>query len=193
MDTLRCAVPKGIGMVAAVETVRRTHRFSVADFHRMGEIGVLTEADRVELIEGEIIDMAPIGSRHAGYVMMLTERMGRAIGDRAILGVQSPVVMSERSEPQPDLALLRRRADFYQINHPRAADALLLVEVADTTVRLDLEVKLPLYARSGVREVWRTMHCASSATWLRPATLSNSTFPTLAFCRRSGFRMCGST
>lgn len=141
-------------MATVIEDVRPKHRFSVGDYHRMGEAGVLGEDDRVELIEGEIIDMAPIGSRHAGTVRMLAERMSSLIGDRAMLSAQSPVVLSERSEPEPDLALLRRRSDFYRASHPRAADTLLLVEVADTTLRFDLELKVALYARSGVPEVW---------------------------------------
>lgn len=130
------------------------HRLTVADYQRMGDTGVFAENARVELIEGEIFDMAPIGSLHAGTVSHLSRLLMQAVGDRAIVSIQNPVVLGQRSEPEPDLALLRPRADFYKIRHPHASDVLLIIEVADSSLRYDREVKLPLYAQHGIAEVW---------------------------------------
>jgi len=126
----------------------------VEEYHRMLRAGILTEDDRVELIEGEIVEMAPIGSRHAGCVKRLVRRFSQAIGEQALLSVQDPLRLGERSEPQPDLALLRPRDDFYASSHPGPEDVLLIVEVAETSAEYDREVKLPLYARHGIPEVW---------------------------------------
>jgi Uma2 family endonuclease len=120
----------------------------------MGEAGIFAPDDRVELIQGEIIDMSPIGSGHAGLVKHLIRLFTRALEDSIIVAVQDPVRLNDFSEPQPDLALLQYREDFYTKSHPRAEDVLLLVEVADTTLQYDTEIKLPLYARSGIPEVW---------------------------------------
>ncbi|HAM55228.1 MAG: hypothetical protein A2W08_08125 [Candidatus Rokubacteria bacterium RBG_16_73_20] len=139
-------------MVVEVEIARR--RFTVDEYHRMGQAGILSEDDRVELIRGEIVQMAPIGPRHAGCVAALNHVLVRAAGDRAILWPQNPVTLPPDSEPQPDIVLVRPRADFYRSAHPQAADVLLLVEVADTTLRYDRRVKLPLYAAEGIRETW---------------------------------------
>ncbi|MFL6229991.1 MAG: Uma2 family endonuclease [Pyrinomonadaceae bacterium] len=128
--------------------------FSVDDFYRMVEVGLLREDERVELIEGELIRMSPIGSRHAGCVMRLNALFSQRAGGAAIVLVQSPVRLSDLSEPQPDVALLKPRAHFYAARHPTPADALLIVEVADTTIGYDRVVKVPLYARAGVPEVW---------------------------------------
>jgi len=120
----------------------------------MAEAGILTEDDRVELIEGEIVKMTPVGSRHAACVDRLTRLFSASIHGQAIVRVQNPIRLSERSEPQPDLALLRFRPDFYASSHPGPEDVLLVVEVAETSVNLDREIKLPLYARSGIVEAW---------------------------------------
>ena len=130
------------------------HRFTTEDYHRIAEAGVLGEDDRVELIDGEILDRGPIGRRHAACVDRLTERLVGDLAGRAIVRVQNPVLLGEHSEPQPDLALLRRRADYYAAGHPAPADILLVVEVADTSVEFDRQVKAPLYARSGLPELW---------------------------------------
>lgn len=130
------------------------HRLSVDDYYRMAESGVLAPDARVELIEGEIFDMAPIGSRHAGAVSWLIKLLATAVHDSAVPTAQSPVRLSNISEPQPDLMLLRPRQDFYRRSHPTARDVLLLIEVSDSTVRYDREIKIPLYASYGVREVW---------------------------------------
>lgn len=130
------------------------HRISVDAYHRMGETGVLAPEARVELIDGEIFDRAPIGKSHASIVDRLTRMFVLAVGERAIARVQGPVLMGEHSEPEPDLTLLRPRADFYRERAPGAADVLLIVEVSDSTQRYDRRVKVPLYARHGVPEVW---------------------------------------
>jgi Uma2 family endonuclease len=141
-------------MSARAENAYRRHRLTVADYHRMGEAGVFAHDARVELIEGEVIDMAPIGSRHAGTVSFLIARFGVCLGGHGILWPQNPVVLDFHSEPQPDIAILRPRGDFYRLSHPRPKDVLVVIEVSETTLRYDQEVKLPLYARAGVPEVW---------------------------------------
>jgi Uma2 family endonuclease len=128
--------------------------FSVDDYYRMVEVGLLREDERVELIEGEVIRMSPIGSRHAACVARLTKLFSRLAGDGAIVWVQNPVRLDDFSEPQPDVALLKPRADFYSHAHPAVADVLLVVEVAETTIGYDRQVKVPLHARAGVPEVW---------------------------------------
>jgi Uma2 family endonuclease len=130
------------------------HRLSVADYYRMGEAGIFAPDARVELINGEIIDMAPIGTRHGSAVKRLNSLLIAAVGSQAIVSVQDPLRLSDLSEPEPDLMLLKPRDDFYADAHPSAADVLLLIEVADTSARYDREIKLPLYARHGVPEVW---------------------------------------
>jgi Uma2 family endonuclease len=126
----------------------------VEDYYRMGEAGILAPDARVELIDGEIIDMPPSGPPHAGAVNRLVRLLGQAVGDRAVLLVQNPVVLSRHSAPQPDLALALPRADFYAARHPGPADAVLVIEVADTTLPFDRDVKVRLYARHGIPEVW---------------------------------------
>jgi Uma2 family endonuclease len=128
--------------------------FTVAEYDRMGETGILTEDDRVELVEGEIIEMSPIGRRHAACVGRLTNLFGRLLAERAIVWVQNPVVLNDYSEPQPDVALLRRRDDFYERSLPTPDDVLLVVEVSDTTLEYDRQIKVPLYARAGIAEGW---------------------------------------
>ena len=128
--------------------------FTVSEYDRMIEAGILTKDDRVELIEGEIIKMAPINSRHAACVDRLNKLFNRRVGQAAIVRVQSPVGLSEYSEPQPDLALLRPREDFYAQSHPKPKDVLLVVEVADSSAAKDRNLKLPLFARAGIPEVW---------------------------------------
>jgi Uma2 family endonuclease len=131
------------------------HRFSVDAYHRMGETGILLPADRIELIDGEIIEMAPVGSPHIGAVFALNRLLTQPAPPGVIVSIQSPIRMGDRSEPEPDLALLRARPDGYRTPPPpSAADVLLIIEVSDTSLRYDREVKLPLYARHGVPEVW---------------------------------------
>ena len=130
------------------------HKLTVTDIYRMLDAGVLHEDDRVELIDGELLDMAPIGSDHATTVDRLTKALVLACGDRAIVRVQNPVRLDDLNEPQPDFSVLRPRPDGYRKGHPGPADVLLLVEVADSFLRFDRRVKLPLYARFGIPEVW---------------------------------------
>lgn len=120
----------------------------------MAQAGILTEDDRVELIEGEVIEMSPIGSRHAACVNRLNNLLSRLAGRKMIVSVQNPIHIDEFSAPQPDVALLRWREDFYAGSHPAAPDVLIVIEVADTSVEYDRKKKLPLYARAGIPEVW---------------------------------------
>ncbi|MGH2400380.1 MAG: Uma2 family endonuclease [bacterium] len=128
--------------------------FTVEEFHQMAEAGVFGEDDRLELLDGEIVQMAPIGSRHAACVMRLNDWFAQHIPAGVIVSVQDPVVLNDGTELYPDVALLRRRPDFYSQSHPRPSDVLLLIEVADTTTEYDRRVKVPRYARAGVPEVW---------------------------------------
>jgi len=131
-----------------------THRFTVHDFHRMAQAGIFSEDDRVELLDGEIIEMTPIGSRHAACVARLTKILSHRLGETAIVWVQNPIRLDDRTEPQPDIAILRSRADFYKDAHPGPEDVLLLIEVADASAVVDRRVKLPLYAKAAIGEVW---------------------------------------
>lgn len=135
-----------------VELQRR--RFTVDEYYAMVDAGILSEDDRVELIEGEIIQMAAIGSRHAACVNRLNQLFVEQAAGVAVVTVQNPVRLSDLTEPQPDLALARARDDFYAGAHPRPEDTLLVVEVAHTTLGYDRGTKLPLYAVAGVPEVW---------------------------------------
>lgn len=129
-------------------------RFTADQYHQMGEAGILRDDDRTELIEGVITCMSPIGSPHAGCVFYLSDEFHRQAGSQAIVSVQSPVRLSEHSEPEPDIALLRPRVDYYRRALPGPEDVLLVVEVSDSTLTFDRRVKLPLYAGAGIPEVW---------------------------------------
>lgn len=120
----------------------------------MAAAGVFARDDRVELVNGEVIDMPPIGSRHAATAAQLADLLSAAIGDRAMVRTQWPVRLSDDTEVQPDVSVVRARDDYYRTRHPDAADTLLLVEVSDSTLRYDREVKAALYARFGVPELW---------------------------------------
>lgn len=131
------------------------HRFDVDAYYRMAEAGILGPEDRVELIEGEIVDMAPIGSAHASTTNLLASLFVRAVTDDvAIVRIQNPLRLDAHNEPQPALMLLRPRADRYRQGHPTATDVLLLVEVADSSLAYDRGPKLALYARHGVPDIW---------------------------------------
>ena len=135
-------------------TLRR-RRFTLDEYHRMGETGILGLRDRVELIEGEIIEMSPIGSRHAATVTRIQHLFSRRLGERALVWVQNPLRLTQyQSEPVPDVMLLAPRADFYAGGLPEPRDVRLLVEVADSSLPYDRRTKFPLYARSGVTEAW---------------------------------------
>jgi Uma2 family endonuclease len=143
-----------VGMGHSGSAVVARHLFTVDEYHRMGEAGIFGEDDRIELIEGEIVEMSPIGSPHAARVKRLNRLLVRRLGTRAIVQVQDPVVLSRMSEPQPDLAVLKPRTDFYAARHPEPADTLLIIEVADSSRTFDRAVKAPLYARAGIVELW---------------------------------------
>jgi len=135
-----------------VEVVKRL--FTVDEYYQMARAGILCEDDRVELIEGEVVAMTPIGRRHAACVNRLNRLLSRQVGEHAIVSIQNPVRLSEYSEPQPDLVLLQPRPDFYAQAHPGPEAILLVVEVAETSAESDRNIKVPLYARAGVLETW---------------------------------------
>lgn len=136
----------------SVQLDRRT--FTVEEYRRMGETGILSEEDRVELIEGEIVKMSPIGERHASCVSWLTQTITLLLQRAFLVWVQNPVRLNDHSEPEPDILVLKPRDDFYRNGKPRPEDVLLLIEVADSTLAYDRLVKVPLYARAGIPEVW---------------------------------------
>jgi len=131
------------------------HRLNVSEYYRMAGAGILTPSQRVELIDGEIYDMNPIGSPHAAVTMRLAQRFARAVADGLLLtSVQNPIHLDDYNEPQPDFMVLPPRPDAYGASHPGPADVLLLVEVSDSSLDYDHKKKLPLYARASVAEVW---------------------------------------
>jgi Uma2 family endonuclease len=130
------------------------HHFTVQQYHQMYESGIFTESDRLELIYGELVIMSPINRRHAACVKRLTYLLSSCFGDRVVLGIQDPIHLSDDSEPQPDVAILNWRNDFYEAGHPTASDIHWLIEVSDTTIGIDRRVKVPLYAESGILETW---------------------------------------
>lgn len=129
-------------------------RFNVSEYYKMAKAGILKPDDRVELIEGEIIKMSAIGSPHASRVTRLVRLLSRALGDTVVLSPQNPVRLDNFSEPVPDIALLKLRDDYYATRHPTPTDTLLLIEVADSSLLKDRNIKLPLYARAGIPELW---------------------------------------
>jgi len=130
------------------------HRLTVEDFHRMGEVGILPPDARAELIDGEVFDMSPIGRLHAALVARLTTAFHECLGRTVVVWSQNPIRLGTLSEPQPDIALLAARDDFYCGDSPTASDVRLIVEVADSSLEHDLAVKVPLYAAHGIPEVW---------------------------------------
>ncbi len=129
-------------------------RFTADEFEHLATAGVLHEDDRLELLDGDIVEMTPISTRHAGAVNALTTIFAGPLGKRAVVAVQNPVRLDDFNEPRPDLCVLRAREDCYRTAHPRADDVLLLVEVAHTSLRYDQSIKAPLYGRYGVPETW---------------------------------------
>jgi Uma2 family endonuclease len=133
----------------------RRYRFTVDEYERLAEAGLPAHCDRVELLDGEIVEMTPIGTRHASVVSRVSSVFSQRLGSEAILWGQNPIALvAVRSMPQPDVALLRPRADFYASRRPVPDDVLLLIEVIDTSGPTDRGVKLPLYAKAGIRETW---------------------------------------
>lgn len=143
-----------MGAVDRLPPPVKRHRLKADDYQRLGALGVLPPDARVELLDGELIEMAPIGSRCWAIVNRLARLLQHAVGERAIVSSQSSFRLDTHSEPQPDLALFKPRDDFYAAALPTPDDTLLVIEVADSGARYDREVKLPLYARGRVPEVW---------------------------------------
>ena len=133
---------------------RTLHRFTVEDYYRMAATGVIPPGARVELLDGQIVDLMPIGPFHAGTVNRLNRFLTRLSQGRWLVAVQNPIRLHEHSEPQPDVLLLKPADDDYTSRHPTPADVFWLIEVADCTVESDRTDKLPAYARAGVPEVW---------------------------------------
>ncbi len=144
----------------AVEVERARRRFTRAEYRRMVDVGILRPEDRVELIRGEIVEMSPPGRRHIAYVNNLNQLLVLRLAGRAVVSVQNPVVVADDSEPQPDLAVLRARS--YKEAEPDREDVLLLIEVAETSLRYDRSTKLRLYAETGIPEYW-VVDCAAEA------------------------------
>jgi Uma2 family endonuclease len=132
----------------------RRHRLTLDDYHRLGEAGILGEDDRVELLEGQLVDMSPIGPRHALAVDALNELLVTAVSGRAGVRVQNPIALDGGTEPQPDVVLVQRPWRGYPASHPGPEDIILLIEVADSSREMDLGAKRELYARAGIREFW---------------------------------------
>jgi len=129
-------------------------RFTVDEYHRMAEAGILRPQDRVELIDGDVIQMSPAGHRHRVRVLRAATLFGRAFGDRALVSCQSDLKLNEWTEPQPDISILQPRADFYAARDWTPEDVIFVLEISDTSLRYDRHVKVPLFAAAGVREVW---------------------------------------
>jgi Uma2 family endonuclease len=132
---------------------RAHHRFSLADYDQMIDLGILTENDRVELIRGEIIEKMSIGEFHAACVKRLNRIFSARLAQRGCVGVQDPIRLAD-SEPEPDISLLEPRDDDYANSHPEPDDDILVVEVADASLDFDRRVKGPLYAENGIAEYW---------------------------------------
>ena len=141
-----------------VTTTRLTnptkYRLTVEQYYKMAEVGILGTEQRTELIEGEIVEMSPIGAKHAGTINRLNRVLSPLVSNQAIISIQNSIRLSDNSEPQPDLAVLRLRDDCYTDCHPIPDDIFLLIEVSDSTLKYDREIKIPLYAKAGIPEVW---------------------------------------
>ena len=134
--------------------VQEKYRFTVEEYYRMGEVGILSPDVRVELVDGEIRRMPPIDPPHASIVHRLNAVLGRKLLGKVVVGIQSPIRMDDFNEPQPDVTVLRFRDDYYGSQHPMPADVLLVIEVADTSLRYDRDEKMPRYGAAGIPESW---------------------------------------
>lgn len=131
-----------------------TKRFTIDEYHRLADLGFLSEDDRVELIRGEIIQMSAKGTLHTTCCRNLVEELVKLLAGQAQVQCQDPIALSSKSEPEPDFAILRKRADNYLSGHPNPPDILLVIEIADSTLKYDRDVKLPLYAEAGISDYW---------------------------------------
>ena len=145
--------PAPVDAVAAAGLAREKRKFTVAEYYRMAEVGILHHTERLELLDGEIIVMAPMGERHANGVRRIDRVLHRVLGDAAIISAQCPLRLDDHSEPEPDIALLRFREDGY-ITHPGPADTLVVMEVSDSSLAFDLGDKARRYAAAGITEMW---------------------------------------
>lgn len=136
------------------QTAVQRRLFTVSDYYKMAEAGILSPDDRVELIRGEILKMSPIKSQHAGVINKLVKMLIRQLDDRATVAGQNPLHISKFSEPEPDIIVARFREDEYVERHPRPEDVFLLIEVADSSLAFDRKAKTPLYAQAGIPEYW---------------------------------------
>ncbi len=143
-----------LGGVVYMKGVGGPWRFTVDDYYKMAEAGILTDDERVELLNGEIVEMSPIGSRHASSVNMLNYLLITLLGTRAWVSIQNPLRLNGQAEPEPDVLLVRWRDDLYESEHPTPQDVLLLIEVADSTLASDRNEKLPMYAQAEIPECW---------------------------------------
>lgn len=177
-------------MIAVMqEDLVRRHRLTVHEYYRMAEVGLLAPDARVELIEGEIIDMPPSGPPHAGLLSLLSERLTLAVSRRATVRSQLPLHLDDFSEPEPDIAVVRRRADHYKLSHPMPADVFLAIEVSLSSLKFDRNRKLPLYARFGIPEHWivdavkpvlHVFHTPQNGRYLHEATIPRPGLLTLS-------------
>lgn len=146
----------------AVDTMVTRRRFTRAEYYRMVEVGILRENDRIELIKGEVVEMSPIGRRHNAFVGNLTHLLVTRLAGRAIVWVQSSIALSEDTEPQPDFVVLRRGPVSYKDRDAWAEDALMVIEVADSSLAYDRSTKRRLYAEAGIPEYW-LVDCTAEA------------------------------
>ena len=137
-----------------MQTEVQRRLFTVHDYHKMVDAGILSEDDRVELIRGEVLAMSPIGTRHNAAILRATQALVRIVGDQAIIGVQGSIRLDEYDEPQPDVYLLRPKEDFYASAHAGPQDIFLIIEMADSSLEYDREIKMHLYAETGIPEYW---------------------------------------
>jgi Uma2 family endonuclease len=176
------------------EVVRKL--FTVDEYHRMGEAGVFHPEARLELIEGEIIEMAPVGTRHISCVNRANALFTARLAGKAMVSIQNPVVLSRYTEPQPDIVLAKPREDYYSAKRISSEDTLLVIEVSDSTLRFDRNRKMPLYAKSGAPELWienlredvilvyrnpRAKTYSTALTFTRGQSISISAFPEVHF------------
>jgi len=170
--------------------------FTVDEYHRMGEAGIFHPEARLELIEGEVIEMSPVGDRHIVCVNRANALFSARLAGKAMVSVQNPVRLGRYTEPQPDILLAPWRDDFYASHRLSAKDALLVIEISDSTVRYDRNRKMPLYAKAGVRELWlenlqedlilvyrdpQPESFATSLVFERGESLSMTAFPQISF------------
>ncbi|MCB0630993.1 MAG: Uma2 family endonuclease [Saprospiraceae bacterium] len=141
-------------VIKSVAPLVKKYRFTVDEYHQMGTAGIFQHGERVELIQGEIFEMSPINSPHAGTIKLLNRMFTALLGNQFIIGIQDPIQLDKYSEPEPDLCVLTFREDMYIKSHPQSHETLLVVEVADSSLAKDREVKAPLYAAAGIPEMW---------------------------------------